>query len=168
MLLILIKMNIIKKIKNALTSKRRPKRVFWISNYPVDLTDEERLLTYEFFEYLENNNAGFKWQRVHAPITRLKNNQVIYVQMLYTGILYNKNWQVPEYKDTMQGVSGYTSSIFMPKTIQEYRRIIYDQICNELLKKEGMYYIYHLKLHSVSHENSPNGEMGVMLRIARV
>lgn len=111
-----------------------------------DVSVEERKFTEGFFEYLKNNNVGFKWERTKSPVFQTKGGQVFHTQRRQLITTYETNWESSGvYEVEYTNFSAATHTHYKPKSEKEYHEILYHQISNEILKmKPERIYIYSL------------------------
>lgn len=112
-----------------------------------NLSVEDRDWTEAFFQYLKKNNVGFDWERVYQPCFITKIGRVYNIQSRATNVVYNPFWEGGVCETSMQSLSGWTSSFYQPKSIEEYQDKLFFRICSSIRKeKHPKLYIYSLAL----------------------
>lgn len=130
------------------------------------LTTEDKEWTEAFFKYLKNNNVGFKWERVYNPVFETKAGRSHRCEM-HKCANYNPNWEAKgHYETKMTSLSAGTSTLFMPRTIEEYRETIFASICSDMCRrKRERIYLYQINLTPVMYSGKDFAQLrGVCVR----
>jgi len=116
------------------------------------LTAEDREWTEAFFKYLKKNNVGFKWERVYSPVFETKVGRVYQCETRKCAN-FNTKWEAKgHYEIKWTSFSAGTSTLFMPRTIEEYRETIFAGICSDMCRrKRERIYLYQICLTPIMY-----------------
>jgi hypothetical protein len=113
--------------------------------------EESKEWTEAFFKYLKNNNVGFKWERTFSPVFETKVGRV-YQCATHKCANFNPNWEAGVFETKWQSLSAGTSTLFCPRTIEEYRETIFASICSDICRrKRERVYFYQVELTPVMY-----------------
>jgi hypothetical protein len=116
-------------------------------------SDEDRLLTEKFFDYLNNNNVGFVWERVTTPAFTIEDKKYgykpAYVNTRKLRTNFNALWKEGFTSVESESLSASTITHRKYDTLDQYYDVIFFSVAQELrnqviYKHVRKHYIYQL------------------------
>lgn len=132
--------------------------------------EESTYLTEQFFNYLKDNNVGFKWERVFSPVFELKSGRSMQVETRKLRTGFNPLWEEGFTEIESQSISASTMTFHQYNTLDEYYQNIFLNVAREMRNTAvDRYYVYQLNFTPTMYNpDSFLPHKGLMLRSVRV